>query len=426
MKLTSPTTHFQRGKIWPTLVGALTAVLLVACTPNPPAPTNVSDGPSATPQVAVPPSPTPEPEPEPVPSTFNIAAAGDILPHIPVLQSAKVAAGYDFAPLLAGIDPIVDQAALALCHMEVPLLEEGQKPSGYPMFGSTPLVADSLAAQGWDGCSTASNHSVDKGFSGVVSTIDRLESLGMGFTGTARTQEEATAQLYRVDHDDYQTVVAHLSYTEFLNGLPKPKDAPFAVNIMDAEVIIADATAAREVADLVVVSIHDGTEYQTAPNQSQLDIAAALADSGVVDLYIGHHAHVPQPIELLPGGPRQEGMWTAYGLGNMLSNQSKESCCVAQTSNGLMMLTQVERNGDEPARVTGVSWRALTVDRHAGHRLYDLTELAAAGQGMGKLSAAEVAARHDLVVAAVGDQAPEALDLPQDGYASVTVLPRTP
>lgn len=360
----------------------------------------------------------------PVPSSFTIAAAGDILPHIPVTLSAKISGGYDFSPLLAGLDPIIEGAALSLCHMEVPLLEEGQKPTGYPLFGSPPQVADALAQQGWDGCSTASNHSVDKGFAGIKSTIDRLESLGMGFSGTARTQAETGPQLYSVKHGEYETVIAHLAYTQWLNGLSLPADAPFAANLTDPESIIADATAAHLVADLVVVSIHDGTEYRTAPNESQVALAQALASSGAVDLYIGHHAHVPQPIELLEGGPRGEGMWTAYGLGNMLSNQSKESCCVPQTSNGLMMLAEVERDGATPARVTGVTWRALTVDRGAKHQLYDLSALAQTNEGAGSLSAAQVQARFKLVQEAVGAQSPEASEVPFDQIDSVAVLPR--
>lgn len=372
------------------------------------------------------PQPTPEPEPEPTfePSTFTLVAAGDVLPHGPVHVSAQVSGGYDFTPLLAGIDDLIASSVLAICHMEVPVIADGQKPSGYPMFGASPQIINDLQEQGWDGCSTASNHSVDRAFDGVVRTIDRFDELDMGFVGTARTKEEATPQFFTVTHGDYETVVAQLSYTYGLNGLPMPEGKPFAVNLIDSEKIIAEATEARKIADLVVVSVHAGNEYQSTPNEQQFTLTQELADSAEIDLYIGHHAHVPQPIVKLKGGPRGEGMWTAYGLGNMISNQSSV-CCVASTSNGLMMFAQFERDNDEPARVSSVSWRALTVDRAAGHRLYDLTEVASLKSAYGQLSAAEIAARYDRVVSAVGDEAPEASELPDDSLATLTVHKRT-
>lgn len=400
-------------------------------TPTTPGNTAEQSPVTTTPPATSAPSPTqttPEPLPtvEPVvePSSFTIAVAGDVLPHIPVHQSAKVQGGYDFSPLLQGISDSITASALALCHLEVPVAAPGQTPSGYPMFAQSPQIVADLADQGWDGCSTASNHSVDQGFSGLARTIDVLEEQGLGFAGTARTEQEDGPQFYVVTHGEYDTVVAHLSYTQWLNGLPVPAGKPFSVNLTDAQQIIQDASQARELADIVVVSVHDGIEYQTQPSQSQLDLAQALADSGQVDLYVGHHAHVPQPIKKLDGGPADLGMWTAYGLGNMISNQSAATCCGAQTSNGLMMFAQVTRDADAPARVTGVTWRALTVDRTAGHRLEDLSAMAKAGAAHGNLSAQQIADRFALVAAAVGDQAPERVETVPDDYQGVRVVPR--
>ena len=236
-------------------------------------------------------------------------------------------------------------------------------------------------------------------------TLDRFEAQGLGATGTAREAAEDGPQFYTIEHGDYVTRVAHLSYTYGLNGLPMPEGRPFAVNLIDTAQMVADATAARKEADLVVVSVHAGQEYQLAPTTEQVAVSTALAESGQVDLYVGHHAHIPQAITKLDGGPDDTGMWTVYGLGNMLSNQSSE-CCVAATSNGLMMLAEVTSEVDSTTHVTGLSWRALTVDRKAGHKLYDLSALAAQGEAHGKLSAAEIKARYDRVVAAVGTEAP--------------------
>lgn len=358
------------------------------------------------------PEPTPEPEPEPPADiVFSLVAAGDVLPHEPVNSSARIEGGYDFAPLLAPSAPWIAGADLALCHLEVPVAPEGVAPSGYPLFGSPGEVVAGLAATGWDGCSTASNHSVDRGVAGVVATLDALDAAGLGHVGTARTAEEgALPQLYELTREERTVTVAHLAATYGTNGMPVPADAPWTVDLIDPAVIIERATAARTAgADLVLVSVHCCVEYVTEPTAEQAALAQTLADSGVVDLLIGHHAHVPQPIALLPGGPTGAGMWVAYGLGNYVSNQGSH-CCSAKTDSGLLLTAEFTVPFEGPPTVSSVGWTGLTVDRGAGHRVEPLSALAATGSGVGTLSAAEVAARYERVVAAVGTEAPERLE----------------
>lgn len=368
------------------------------------------------------PSPEPSPTPTQVPDVdLTILAAGDVLPHSPVMTSARNGSGYDFRPLLAGLDSWVQGADLALCHMEVPVAPEGKQVSGYPMFGTTPALVRDLAAQGWDGCSTASNHSVDKGFAGLARTLDVFDAEGLGHTGTARTKaESATAQRYVLESGGQRTVVAHLSAAYGTNGMPVDGDKPWSVTMLDADAMIASARAERERgADLVLVSMHAGAEYVTAPTEAQKEFADALARSGQVDLLIGHHAHVPQPFAELDGGPDGAGMWVGYGLGNMISNQDG-NCCVAQTANGLLMLAKVHRTAGGPARVTGVSWVGITVDRLGGHRVHAFADL---DGKVGKLSAAALATREEDVRRAVDGSAPELREAPV-ATATVTVEKR--
>ena len=81
--------------------------------------------------------------------------------------------------------------------------------------------------------------------------------------------------------------------------------------------MLADAASARRAgADVVIASVHCGTEYTPDPQPAQHAIAAALLDSPDVDLVIGHHAHVVQPLE------RINGKWVAYGLGNQVAEQT--------------------------------------------------------------------------------------------------------
>ncbi len=262
----------------------------------------------ATPSGASP-DPTPSPTPTPPPDArFTIVAAGDVLPHLAVVASARTDAGHDFGPLLAPLDPWVAGADLALCHLEVPIAPDGTDPSGYPAFGAPRELAAGLAAHGWDGCSTASNHSLDRGVTGVVTTLDALDAAGLGHVGTARSAAEAaTAQVYRLERAGRTLTVAHLAATYDLNG-SGPADAPWAVTFLDAGDLVARAVAARAAgADLVVASVHCCVEYVTAPSQRQVAVAQELAASGAVDLVIGHHAHVPQPVELAAGRARWRG-----------------------------------------------------------------------------------------------------------------------
>lgn len=253
--------------------------------------------------------------------TRTLAFGGDILTHMPLVAAAQgygAASGtpYDFGPMLAPLAPVVSGVDLALCHLEVPLVGDGQQVSGYPSFHAPRELAGALAGAGYDGCSTASNHSLDGGRPAIDATLGTFDALGLGHVGTARSPEEDLApRLYSLDG----VVVAHLSYAYGFNGYEPPADAPWVVDRIDPAAIARDAAAARAAgAHLVVVSLHWGTEYQHDPDAFQRDTAAAVTAIDDVDLVIGHHAHVVQPIEQIGD------TWVVFGLGNQLSNQSQD------------------------------------------------------------------------------------------------------
>jgi poly-gamma-glutamate synthesis protein (capsule biosynthesis protein) len=384
-------------------------------------PTTPAEAATASPR----PTPTPTPTPPPEDAVFTLVAAGDVLLHQPVIAAARTPGGYDFTPLLAPLAPWIAGADLALCHLEVPIAPPGTAPSGYPMFGAPAEIATALEASGWDGCSTASNHSLDRGGDGVTATLDALDAVGLGHVGTARSPEEAAApQMYVLRRGEQNIRVAHIAATYGTNGLPIP--APWRVNLIDAATLIQQATAAREAgADIVVASVHCCVEYVSAPTDAQQQLAGQLAASGVVDLLIGHHAHVPQPISLLPGGPRGEGMWVAYGLGNFISNQSAE-CCTAATDSGLLMTATFRKPFDAPATVVGVEWSGATVDRGGGYRVYPLSGTVQAGAGAGEVSATDLATRYGRVVAVVGTEAAERVTPPTPTGTHLFVAPLLP
>jgi poly-gamma-glutamate synthesis protein (capsule biosynthesis protein) len=250
---------------------------------------------------------------------------------------------------------------------------------------------------------------MDRGFAGIQATLTAFDKAGLGHAGTGRTKAEATSpQLYTLQRGGQKITVAHLSATFGINKpLTLPAGKPWAVEITDTKTIIAQAKAARAAgADLVIASIHDGTEYVTKPTADQVAVMKALAKSGEIDFVIGAHAHVPQPIVKLPGGVGGKGMWVAYGVGNMLSNQDA-SCCVAQTEAGELLTVTVSKHVGGPARVTDFQWTPITVDTTGGHRVYAIPDVLANAKGVGKLSHAELVARAGRVKAAVGTAATE-------------------
>jgi poly-gamma-glutamate synthesis protein (capsule biosynthesis protein) len=199
---------------------------------------------------------------------------------------------------------------------------------------------------------------------------------------------------------------------------------------IDVPAMVKQAKDARAAgADLVIASVHCCTEYVTAPTDRQVKIDQQLADSGAFDLVIGHHAHVPQPIAHLSGGPDGTGMWVAYGLGNYVANMDS-SCCVATTDSGILLTVHVTSPAADPstgkpsgpARVTGVEYTPITVDRLGGHEVHALTDIP---QGTGHLTAAEVAARLARVEQAAGTEATlRTTPLTPTGPPAV-VVPRT-
>ncbi|GAA4706193.1 poly-gamma-glutamate synthesis protein (capsule biosynthesis protein) [Promicromonospora umidemergens] len=351
--------------------------------------------------------------PEPRDIELTLLAAGDVLPHGPVNDSATGPTGIDYSPLLAGIDAWVVGADLALCHLEAPVAPLGTPPSGYPVFAAPRELVRDLDEQGWDGCSTASNHAADAGYDGIAATLQALDRAGMGHAGTARDRRESrSAQHYELHRDGRTVTVAHLAATYGLNGSTAPRGS-WSVDLIDTRRIVRQAEEARAAgADLVVVSLHDGHEYVTEPTPHQRKTTRALARSGQVDLVIGHHAHVPQPVEHLPGGPGRDGMWVAYGLGNLLSNQSLDCCGTWASAVGLLLLADVVGPPHGHARVTDVRWAATTVDLAAKHRLRGTRDALAHADG-GRLTDTDLRERLRIAQDSVGGTAAERREPPR-------------
>ncbi|MGA9278606.1 CapA family protein, partial [Ilumatobacter sp.] len=287
------------------------------------------------------PAPTAAPGP---PRSMTMAFTGDVLPHSPLWRGASENAGgvgYDFYPMFAPTEPKVASADLAVCHLETPIVPEGEELSTDPLYGVPPEVVSALAQAGYDRCSTASNHTLDRGVAGIDRTIEVLAENGMGQSGMANDELDSLPTPFDVNGIS----IGHLSYTYGTNGLPLPDGEPWRTNLTDPARIIRDAASARDLgADVVVVSMHWGTEGVAVPDEEQLRIADEITASGEIDLVIGHHAHVLQPIE------KVNDVWVAYGLGNVLSNHPAASQWPASTQDAAIVEFDVDI--DEAGTVT--------------------------------------------------------------------------
>jgi poly-gamma-glutamate synthesis protein (capsule biosynthesis protein) len=276
---------------------------------------------SGTPTTTAPPPTTADPTPR----SFTITASGDLLVHDVVYEQAAAygadAGTYDFGPMFEGVAPLIAEADLAICHLETLLSRDNARLSGYPQFLVPFQLADAIAAAGYDACSVASNHALDHGVDAMASTLDHLDRVGVRHAGGARSAaEDATPTVLTVTSDDGRPVaVGHLSYAYGFNGFPIPAAAPWVVDRIDADEILRDAAAARAAgAEVVVLSLHWGLEKQQAPTAEQSALARTLLASKDVDVILGHHAHVVQPVE------RIGGEVVVYGMGNFLSNQHQQ------------------------------------------------------------------------------------------------------
>ncbi|MFC0628859.1 CapA family protein [Kribbella deserti] len=358
-----------------------------------------SSGPADSPKPpASSPSGSPTNTPQPPPGgadRLTLVATGDVLLHERLWRTAQVdgKGRYDFEPLMAPIKPLVESADLAVCHLETPLAEPGGPYSGYPLFNGPPQIAPALKATGYDACTTASNHSFDRGARGVDRTLATLEKAGLRHSGTARTPKEAATPVIL---DVRGVKVALLSYTYGFNGMPYPQGQTWRAGKLDVPAIKAAARKARDAgAQIVVVSCHWGTEYDQKANPEQRALAPQLLADSNIDLVLGHHAHVVQPME------RINGKWVAYGLGNLMAAHRQP---LSIKSEGLLARFTFARGDDGRWSVDKAEYASLLVTDSVPMRILDVRrQLAKPDQSAATRRRLEAArARTESVVTSLG------------------------
>lgn len=272
--------------------------------------------------------------------TLKLVFAGDIMGHLPQIQSAQIVANeqYDYKPCFKYVKPILERADLAIGNLELTL--PGKPPyTGYPQFRSPNDLARDIAWAGFDVMVTANNHSNDAGKDGVIKTIETVKANGMFQTGTFKDIDERSA-LYPLIVYKKGFKIAFLNYAYGTNGIPTT--APVIVNLIDTVQIQKDLEEARSMRPhAVIVVMHWGLEYQLAENPEQRQIAQFLIRHGA-DLVIGSHPHVVQPIKeetVTDEAGNAKRATVVYSLGNFISNQTK-----VHTDGGILFETSLIKN----------------------------------------------------------------------------------
>ncbi len=285
------------------------------------------------------PEPTTEADPTPyVVSTVTVASAGDILIHKPILESADNGDGtYSFDKLFTYVNETAAAYDYFVLNLETTLAgNENRKYSTYPRFNTPDSLLDSLTAMGTDCLLTANNHTYDSMESGFFRTVEAVDKAGFDHTGTYLTEDEKRYLIedvggikfgficytYETPYDS-QTVKA-------LNGIPMNEKTSPLINSFDYDHIdtfYSDiekqlGLMKQDGAEVLTVYMHWGDEYRLEKNSWQKHMSQKLCDLGV-DVIVGGHPHVVEPVELLTSTDGESKTVCIYSVGNFVSNQRR-------------------------------------------------------------------------------------------------------
>ncbi len=288
--------------------------------------------------------------------SFTLCAIGDVMCHNTQYWDAynKTTGEYDFSYVFDDIVKYTQSPDITIGSLETSFAGEDVGYSNYPTFNSPDNLAYSLHRIGVDVLSTAGNHCLDMGFSGLSRTIDVLDNYHLAHLGTYKTQEDSEQILYQYVRG---TKIAFVNYTYGTNGISIPRDKSFCVNLIDRDFIKSQLDKAKsEGAQLIVACMHWGTEYRTTANQEQKDLADFLFQNGV-DIILGNHPHTLEPMEkrtvTLSDGSTKD-CFVIYALGNFICDQNAEN-----TRNSIILNLRITRNDDDKISIDSVTYTPI-------------------------------------------------------------------
>jgi poly-gamma-glutamate synthesis protein (capsule biosynthesis protein) len=283
-------------------------------------------------------------------SKVDLVFAGDAMQHSAQIEAASNGDGtYSYDEYFAAIKPYIENADYAVVNLETPL---GGKPyTGYPCFSAPESYLTALTDAGFDLMLAANNHTLDRRDKGVLQTISQFEKQETDFIGIYRNAEHRSTHLPFIKNINGINI-AFLNYTYGTNGITIQGNV--VVDYIDKDIIKKDiANARKKGAELIAVCVHWGNEYQLLPHSSQKELADFLCKQGV-DLIIGGHPHVIQPMEMRYNELTQKNTLLVYSLGNFISNMKTRD-----TRGGAMLKVSLSRDINGQAQVDSASYRLV-------------------------------------------------------------------
>ena len=313
----------------------------------------------------------------------SLIAAGDNLIHSSVYKDANKNAdykGYDFKPMYELIKPIVSKYDIAYYNQETILGGTKLGLSDYPTFNSPQEVGDAMMDAGFNLVSLATNHTIDRGEKAVLSSYDYWQKQSSVLTAGSYSSEEERnkVRVKKVNNITYTM----LNYTYGTNGIKVPTDKEYLVNVWPTsysvndpdkdekyqsykETVKEDINRVRDKVDVLIVAMHWGVEYTHVPTNYEKDMADFLASQGV-DIIIGTHPHVVQPVDFI------DDTLVIYSLGNFISAQ--DNAGNYQKLVGLMTsldITKTVSNGKSSIKIDNVS-NELTFTYYKNYRNFKI------------------------------------------------------
>lgn len=333
---------------------------------------------------------------EPKVMTATLAATGDLLMHDPLITNAKTEDGYDFSNIFKYFASYASSADYAVANLETTLrgTEDGYTYKGYPQFNCPDEIVDAVKGSGFDMLLTANNHSYDTRLKGMLRTLEVVDEKGLDRLGIVKDDTEKRYIIknvnginigmlcYTYETDDDKDKVA-------LNGIPLSEEAEGLVNtfnVNELDTFYEKLNAQLEEmktngADATVLFIHWGEEYHTEEIKSQRTMAQKICNLGV-DVIIGGHPHVVEPVDLLTSETDSEHKtFCIYSLGNAVSNQRRErmNLSTGHTEDGILFSVTFEKIGDGKAYVKSVDvlplWVNMFKSSQTGKTHYEIIPL---------------------------------------------------
>lgn len=368
------------------LLGLL--LLLTSCARNVPAVMPQTQQPTA--------AATTEQQPtEPyITSTVTVGAAGDLLMHTPLLETAEALGGgeYDFSYIFPYVSPVIEGCDYFIANLEVTLGGEERGYSSYPLFNCPDSIVDAAKNAGIDCLLTANNHSYDTFDEGLIRTQEVIKQSGLDYTGTVTDLSDKRYLVKEVGGISFgficYTFETETDYEDRkgINGITMSAEMSPYINSFDYNDLEAFYEDFRtqtglmkaDGAEVVTAFLHWGTEYDLKPGYYQTEMAQTLCDLGA-DVIIGGHPHVVQPAASLTSSDGSHTALCLYSMGNFVSNQQRQymDLSTGHTEDGCIIETTFSKYSDGTVTFDGVRYIPTWVHSYYedGAAMYNIVPL---------------------------------------------------